>query len=56
MKVQLTIPNNLNEVTLGQYQEYLSLGDLTETELSFRMIEIFCGVKAENVRNIKGFY
>tara|TARA_B110000908_G_scaffold105386_1_gene124097 strand:- start:15 stop:659 length:645 start_codon:yes stop_codon:yes gene_type:complete len=53
MKVQLTIPNNLNEVTLGQYQEYLSLGDLTETELSFRMIEIFCGVKAENVRNIK---
>ena len=53
MKVELTIPNNLNEVTLGQYQEYLSLGDLTETELSFRMIEIFCGVKAENVRNIK---
>ena len=53
MKVDLIVPNSLNEVTLGQYQEYLSLGDLTETELSFRMIEIFCGVKAENVRNIK---
>jgi hypothetical protein len=53
MKVQLTIPNNLNEVTLGQYQEYLSLEGLTETELSFRMIEIFCKVTPEQVRLLK---
>ena len=53
MKVELTVPNSLNEITLGQYQEYLKLKDLTETELSLKMIEIFCNVKAEYVRNIK---
>lgn len=53
MKVELTVPNSLNEITLGQYQEYLKLKDLTETELSFKMIEIFCNVKAEYVRYIK---
>ena len=56
MKVELIVPNSLNEVTLGQYQEYLKLTelkDLTETQLSFKMIEIFCGVKAENVRLLK---
>ena len=53
MKVELTIPNNLNEVTLGQYQEYLKLENITETELSFRMIEIFCKLKAEQVRSLK---
>ena len=53
MKVELTVPNSLNEITLGQYQEYLKLKDLTETELSLKMIEIFCNVKAEYVRHIK---
>lgn len=53
MKVDLIVPNSLNEVTLGQYQEYLKLKDLTETQLSFKMIEIFCGVSAENVRLLK---
>ena len=53
MKVELTVPNSLNEITLGQYQKYLKLKDLTETELSLKMIEIFCNVKAEYVRYIK---
>lgn len=53
MKVDLIIPNNLNEITLGQYQEYLKLKDLTEVELSLKMIEIFCNIDYENVRNIK---
>ena len=53
MKVDLIVPNSLNEVTLGQYQEYLKLKNLTETQLSFKMIEIFCGVKAEHVRLLK---
>ena len=53
MKVDLIVPNSLNEVTLGQYQEYIKLKDLTELELSFKMIEIFCGVKAEHVRLLK---
>ena len=53
MKVDLIVPNSLNEVTLGQYQEYLKLKDLTETQLSFKMIEIFCGIKTESVRLLK---
>ena len=53
MKVQLTIPNNLNEVTLGQYQEYLKLENLTQTELSFKMIEIFCKLDTKAVRSLK---
>lgn len=53
MKVQLTIPNNLNEVTLGQYQEYLKLENLTQTEISFKMIEIFCKLDENAVRSLK---
>ena len=53
MKVKLTIPNNLNEITLRQYQKFLSLENLTETELSFKMIEIFCNLKYEQVRSLK---
>ena len=53
MKVELIVPNSLNEVTLGQYQEYIKLKDLTETELSFKMIEIFCKIKPEHVRLLK---
>ena len=53
MKVELIVPNNLNEVTLGQYQEYIKLKDLSETELSLKMIEIFCNLKSEQVRYLK---
>lgn len=56
MKVELTVPNSLNEITLGQYQKYLKLTelkDLTEIELSLKMVEIFCNVKEEYVRYIK---
>jgi hypothetical protein len=53
MKVELIIPNSLNEITLGQYQEYIKLDKLTETELSYKMIEIFCGLKADHIRLLK---
>lgn len=53
MKVELIIPNSLNEITLGQYQEYIKLDKLTETELAYKMIEIFCGLKAEHIRLLK---
>ena len=55
MKVELTVPSSLNEITLGQYQEYLKLPleKLTEVELSLKMVEIFCNIKAEYVRYIK---
>jgi hypothetical protein len=53
MKVELIVPNNLNEVTLGQYQEYIKLKDLSETELSLKMIEIFCKLNYQEVRYLK---
>jgi len=53
MKVELIIPNNLNEVTLGQYQEYIKLKDLSEVEMSLKMIEIFCNLNSEQVRYLK---
>lgn len=53
MKVELIVPNSLNEVTLGQYQEYIKLKDLSETELSLKMIEIFCNLKSEQARYLK---
>ena len=53
MKVDLIVPNNLNEVTLGQYQKYLKLENLTDLELSFKMIEIFCGIDNKNIRLLK---
>lgn len=53
MKVELIVPNSLNEVTLGQYQEYIKLKDLSETELSLKMIEVFCNLKSEQVRYLK---
>jgi len=51
--VELIVPNSLNEVTLGQYQEYIKLKDLSETELSLKMIEIFCKLNSEQVRYLK---
>ena len=53
MKVELIVPNSLNEVTLGQYQEYIKLKDLTEVEMSLKMIEIFCNLNSEQVRYLK---
>jgi hypothetical protein len=53
MNVNLRIPTTLNEITLGQYQEYAKLQDLSETDLQLKTIEIFCNVPEIVVRNMK---
>ena len=53
MNVNLRIPTTLNEITLGQYQEYAKLQDLSETDLQLKTIEIFCKVPPILVRNMK---
>ncbi len=53
MKVNLRIPNSLNEITLGQYQEYAKLHNLKDSDLQLKMIEIFCNVPEIVVRNMK---
>ena len=53
MKVNLRIPNSLNELTLGQYIEFSNLNITKESEVHLRMIEIFCKIPREVVRNMK---
>ena len=53
MKVKLSIPTTLNEITLGQYQEFDKLDLTKEAEVQSKMIEIFCKVPVEVVRSMK---
>jgi len=54
MKYELKIPTNLNDITLGQYQQYLKLPDgLTENQIALKMITIFCNVPEKVARLIK---
>ena len=57
MKVNLRIPTSLNEITLGQYQEFVKLEqelkDSTDVSIQLKMIEIFCSVPQAVVRSMK---
>jgi hypothetical protein len=54
MKLQITIPTSLSEITLEQYQKFLSItkdnpdGDF----LQHKMVEIFCNIDLKNVAQI----
>jgi hypothetical protein len=55
MKVNIKIPTSLNEITLRQYKRYLKVQENT-TEVKFlnaKMIEIFCGIKLDEVMLLK---
>ena len=53
MEVRLNIPTTLNEITLGQYQEFSKLDVTNESELQSKMVQIFCEVPSIVVRNMK---
>ena len=57
MKVNLRIPTSLNEITLGQYQEFAKLDgtieDTHDTAIQLKIVEIFCKVPEDVVRNMK---
>ncbi len=55
MKIELNIPTNLEEITLGQYQKFLKVvEDNEESEfVHHKMVEIFCGVSLKNISKIK---
>jgi len=50
MELKIKVPSNQSEITLEQYQKFLSLVDLNKEDdnahefLSLKMLEIFCGV------------
>jgi len=55
MKVEITIPSDLSDIKLWQYQKYLKIAQDNEDGefLKQKMIEIFCGVKLQNVAYMK---
>jgi len=55
MKLNIKIPTSLKEITLRQYKKFLKIQENTKDEkfLNAKMIEIFCGVKLENVMLLK---
>lgn len=48
MKVKLLVPENLNDITLRQYQKYLLLEDPTTKDI----VSIFLGIKKKDVGKI----
>lgn len=54
MKLQITIPTSLEEITLEQYQKFLSIAkDNPDGEfLQNKMVEIFCGIDLKNAAKI----
>ena len=39
MKIEVNIPENLNDITLGQYQEFLKIEEPTEEDI----LKVFLG-------------
>ena len=55
MKLTLTIPETLKEITFNQYQQWLKVAEDKEMTdfLKQKMIEIFCGITLNQVLQIK---
>jgi hypothetical protein len=54
MKLQITIPTSLQEISLDKYQKFLSIAkDNPDSEfLQHKMVEIFCGIDLKNAAKI----
>ena len=54
MKLQITIPTSLQEITLEKYQKFLSIAkDNPDGEfIQHKMVEIFCGIDLKNAAKI----
>ena len=53
MKVKITIPGDLSDITLGQYQEFLLKAEglePTSNDMMMLVVSSFCGVRIEEVR------
>lgn len=55
MKIDIYIPDSLNEITLGQYQKFLSIAEGKEQDLFIqqKMVEIFCKIDLKDIANIR---
>ena len=55
MEIEVKVPENLSEITLGQYQKYLKIqdGDNDEMMIAQKMIEMFCNVELKYVTKMR---
>ena len=56
MKVEINVPDSLNEITLAQYQRFEKLNteeNQGSTFLLQKMVEIFCNLDLKDVAEIK---
>ena len=54
MELKVTVPTDLSEITVDQYQRFARLeGD--EEFLTHKMLEIFCGVPLSNTSVLHGW-
>jgi len=55
MKVKITIPTSLKDITLQQYKRFLKIQEKVTDErfLNAKMIEIFCGLDLKEVMNLQ---
>ena len=55
MKIDITVPNNLNEITLRQYKHFLKIQKSVDDVnfLNAKIIEIFCKVDLQHVMRLK---
>ena len=55
MKVDILVPNSLDEITLKQYQKFIKIQKDNDDPyfLQCKMIEIFCNLDTKAVRNLK---
>ena len=55
MKLEITVPTSLSEITLGQYQKFIKLAENNPQGnfLDAKMIEIFCGIPLSESYKLK---
>lgn len=56
MKVKINVPEDLSEITLGQYMRFLQLNFDENTKNSFalqKMVEIFCNANLKDIADIR---
>jgi len=53
MKIEILVPDSLNEITLGQYQKFLRVEQNNEQFVAQKMLEIFCGVKLTEAMSMR---
>ena len=55
MKIDITLPTDLNEIPLLRYQKFIEMQQKSNDEefIAQKMIQIFCGIELKEVLHIK---